>query len=352
MDIRENSPSVSALRRAVPPELQPEWDGEVLRISDGWDSWALRPVWVGEGLPADAKRARSEIEHDLEGLATVTPVVTARRISPGAREVLEEQQLSWADASGRAQIVIPRRLYITRLEPIRADAGRAFKWSAAADAVAETLLAWRAREGAGGGGEIEQVAVVAETAGVSVAHTARVLRHFDEQRYTAKTGAERGRSATRQFRDPGRMLSDWAGHYMAGPGQGAIVGFHVPWRDSEQSLSVLAEALADHDWALTAEAAADHIAPYLTSVPAVDLYVPEHQIFSAGSALSQHPEVTGVESGGRIRMHAADAHVFRLTENVKGFRTASRVRVYADLLRQRGRAAEAAEHLRQATIGF
>lgn len=352
METREKSASVSALLRAIPQELHPTWDEGVVRVSYDGREWMLRPVWCGEGLPADAKRARDEIAHGGGARSNAIPVVTARRVSPGAREILDSQNLSWADTSGRAEIVIPGRVYIARFEPIRADAGRAFRWTAAADAIAETLLTWRTQQGGGEAMTVDKVAVIAEAADVSVAHAARVLRHFDEQGYTAKTGAERGSSASREFRDPGRMLSDWAGHYAASGEPGRVIEFHVPWRDPEESISMLLEILRGQDWALTGEAAADRIAPHLTSVPTVDVYVPERQLSAARVRLSQHPDVTEVESGGRIRIHQADPFVVKLAQDVRGVRTVAPVRVYADLLRARGRSAEAGEYLREMAIGF
>ena len=353
MEVRENTASVSALLRAIPAELKPEWDGQVVRIRHEGREPAFRPLWIGEGLPADARRAVDELVHSAsERTDDIIPVVTARRVSPGAREILEDSQLSWADASGRARIVVPGSFYIARLEQIRADAGRIFKWSAAADAIAETLLGWRVEYSERGPMPIEQVGVIAKSADVSVAHTARVLRHFDEQRYTAKTGAERGTSASREFRDPGRMLSDWAAHYAATPRSGADIEFHVPWREPQQSIDALTRSLDGREWALTGDAAADRIAPYLTSVPTVDLYVPAGELEPARARLSQHPEFREVESGGRIRLYVADPYVFRLTREARDVRTVSPVRVYADLLRGRGRSAEAGEYLRETVIGF
>lgn len=349
---REKDPPVAALLRAMPSELRPEWDGEVVRIAREGESWDFLPVWVGEGLPADARRALEEIDHHAGTQSSIVPVVVARRVSPGAREILESQQISWADASGRAHVVVPGRIYITRIEPIRADAGRNFKWSASADAIAETLLTSRVRVRGSAPVTLDRVTVIADATDVSVAHAARVLRHFDEQGYTAKTGAERGRSATREFREPGRMLSDWAGHYAAGSGSRKPIEFHVPWRETERSLSLLDGVFARQAWALTGEVAADRIAPYLTSVPSVDFYVLDKEQSAVRERLLQHPEVTEVGSGGRIRMHLAESYVLRLADEVDGLRIASPVRVYADLLRGRGRSAEAGEHLREVAIGF
>jgi hypothetical protein len=98
--------------------------------------------------------------------------------------------------------------------------------------------------------------------------------------------------------------------------------------------------------------AADRIAPYLTSVPTVDIYVPMGALSHAVDELALHPEVVEVESGGRVRVHPADPYLFRLTQELSGVRTVSPVRVYADLLRGRGRSREAGEYLREVAIGF
>lgn len=349
MRSRENQ-AVNTVLRAIPPDFKAEGGVDAVRVSRGTNVWILQPVWAGEGLPADVRRV-SRMLSQATTAATAIPVITARRMSQGAREILGEERLSWADASGRAQIVVPGEVYITRLDPIPADAGRLFSWSAAAHAVAETLLTWRVRRGGGAQDSIGRVATIADAAGVSVPHAARVLRQFDEQGYTAKTGAERGSSAARELRDPGRMLSDWAGHYAISSSAPAAE-FHVPWREHEQTFSTLAASLAILDWALTGIAAADRLAPYLTSVPTVDVYVSFDALQEARRHLSSQSDVVEVEHGGRIRIFTESEYLFRLSDDQQALPVASPIRVYGDLLRQRGRAAEAAEYLRETAIGF
>lgn len=346
----EINPAGDVLLRAIPSDLRPEPDAGTVRISRGSDTWVFRPVWAGEGLPADVRRARGMVDGSPLRPPGI-PVITARRMSPGAREILSQAQLSWADASGRAQIVVPNEVYITRLDPIPVDVGRPFKWSAAADAVAETLLTWRVRRGPDAQEPLERPAEIAETAGVSIPHVARVLRQFDEQRYTAKIGAERGSSAGRELRDPGRMLSDWAGHH-AGSSPRPTAEFHVPWREHQRSLSMFTESFSDVRWAVTGVAAADRTAPYLTSVPTVDVYVSSSTLPDALRLLSSQDDVTPVDQGGRIRVFSGNEFIFRLADQEDGLSVASPVRVYSDLLRYGGRTAEAAEYLREAAIGF
>lgn len=349
MASRENQ-AVEVLLRVLPPEFHAEVRAETVQITFGPKSWTLQPIWAGEGLPADIRRVRNAVVHGFSG-GSALPVIAARRMSPGARELLGESQLSWIDASGRASIVIPGEVYLARFDPVPADAGRSFTWSGAAQAVAETLLTWRVHQRDDVPDSIGRVGVIAEAAGVSVAHAARVLRQFDEQGYTAKTGAERGSTAARELRDPGRMLSDWAGQY-AQTNTAPAAEFYVPWRDHDQTLSLLAPSLGELDWALTGAAAAERIAPHLTSVPTVDMYVSFRVLAEIRRRLSSHDDVREVERGGRVRIFTADEYLFGLANDQGGLRLASPVRVYADLLRERGRSADAAEYMREVAFEF
>jgi len=148
-------------------------------------------------------------------------------MSPGARQLLEVEQISWADSAGRAEIAIPGEVYITRLPPVAGDAGRPLRWSGAAAMVAEWVLSRAARLPADECSGVERGNAIAESTGLSMAHVARVLRQFDEQQYTIKTGAERGSSTTRELRDTGRLLSDWAAHHVW-LGTGHVSEFTVP----------------------------------------------------------------------------------------------------------------------------
>ncbi|WP_251447811.1 hypothetical protein [Microbacterium sp. USTB-Y] len=349
MALREN-PAVAALLRVLPPEFHVQVHQDTVQISLGPNSWTLQPIWVGEGLPADIRRARNDVAHALTGVGGL-PVIAARRMSSGARELLGESQFSWVDASGRARIVIPGELYLTRLDPVPVDAGRLFTWSGAAQAVAETLLTWRVQQSDRALESIERVGAIAEAAEVSVAHAARILRQFDEQGYTAKTGAERGSTAMRELRDPGRMLSDWAGYYALANVVPAAE-FHVPWRDHDQTFPVLASSLDGLNWAMTGAAAAERIAPHLTTVPVVDMLVSFNDLTEVRRRLTSKDDVREVERGGRVRAFTADEYLFGLVNEEDGLRVASPVRVYGDLLRERGRSVDAAEYLREVAIGF
>lgn len=346
--------AMAALLRVLPEELHPEADGTLVTALLGDESWRFLPIWIGEGLPADARRSQAIVLERIALYPDAVPVVVANRVSPGAQELLRENHLSWADRRGRARIHAPQGLFVSRFDPVSPDVGRAFRWSNAADAVAETLLTWAALRNAHDASRIDRVGDIAAATDLSLAHTATVLRRFDDLGYTAKTGAERGTAASREFRDPGRMLSDWAAHAAAGGG-GQTMELHVPWRETDQSLKTIHEALDGMTWAVTGTVAADLIAPFLTSITEVELYVSDDDADRARRLLLDRGDLTEVESGGRVRVRTAAPRVLRLAREiheVQGVHIVSPVRVYADLLRRGGRSAEAAEHLREVVIGF
>src|SRR5690606_37052107 len=111
--IREN-PGVRVLINVLPPELGAEPSGDHVRILHHGQARLLRPFWVGEGFPIDVRRAMGEMSPESNG---TTPVITARRLSPGAVEILNRARMSWADAAGYAQIHDPAGVYLARLKP-------------------------------------------------------------------------------------------------------------------------------------------------------------------------------------------------------------------------------------------
>gem|GEM_PF-4382991 len=101
------------------------------------------------------------------------------------------------------------------------------------------------------------------------------------------------------------MLSDWAGHYISAGGPGEGVQFHVPWRDAEQSISLLSETFTDIEWAATSEVAADRIEPYLSSLPTREAYLPRRIFTEASARLADHDDAREVEAADQLR----EAHI-------------------------------------------
>jgi len=99
-------------------------------------------------------------------------------------------------------------------------------------------------------------------------------------------------------------------------------------------------------WAVTGAAAADLIAPHLTSVSTVDMYASEDELREVMRVLKEQSDFAEVPQGGRVRLFTERPQLFELATEREGVGVMSPVRVYANLLREGGRATEAAEYLR------
>jgi hypothetical protein len=346
---RENL-AVAIVHNVLPASLHPHSQGGRVRVEIADKALWLLPVWVGEGFPADVRRGLQEYR---ESGSSDIPVITGRKISKGSRQLLEIERASWADADGYAEIYATPGIHISRLEHARRVSEKTMTWSPSVAATAEVILQRQWRRGPSEDGlRVERATRVSDFTGLSYAQTSKILSTFDEQGYTTKVGPERGPTATREFRDPGRLLSDWAGYYTRTSGPGAAIQFHVPWRSSDRSLEAVHAAMGDTKWAISGTAAAARISPYLTELPDVMLYVNRDQIEHARQSLANNEDITEVETGGRIHLYAANPYLLTLSNALGYYWIAPAVRVYGDLLRLRGRAGEAADFLRETTLGI
>ncbi len=103
-------------------------------------------------------------------------------------------------------------------------------------------------------------------------------------------------------------------------------------------------------WAVTGWAAAEHLAPLATAVPAPQVYVEERALRGPLTLAMRDSPVAEVDSGGRIEFRSADQHLLGLAVRRDGLSLASAPRVFADLQALGGRGDEAAMHLREEVI--
>lgn len=352
--LRGGNPGIAVLRNVIPSALSAEVQGDRVKLSTGSPPIDLRPQWVGEGYPADVVRGLAAAGGEAPTRSTV---VTARQFSPGAIRMLTDLGLSWADAQGNASISVPPGLFISTVRP-RALARRAtatMTWSPSMDAVAEYVLCRAAQAPSrltpvwNG---VDRVARIADVTGVSRGQVAKVLVAFDAAGYTEKFGPERGPTATRELRDRGRLLSDWAAHRAKVPETGNRAELHLLSRAPEDWTSLARQRLTELPWAVSGWVGAHMVAPFATAIPDMVLYVQQDTFDEALARLGDDERVSKVERGGRIHLRSAAPHVFSFTSGVESVKVVSPVRVYADMLRVGGRAFDAADHLRDVAIGF
>jgi hypothetical protein len=342
------------LKRAAGPSVTvADLPGGRLLVSHGSARAKLAPVWAGEGYPRDVQDALAAMDRrgTQEG---ETPVIVAQRMSPGARAALEALDMAWLDASGSCRIDIPPGLLVVvEMPPVPAPSalGASLRWAEAPGAIAEYLLGRVAGEEPDRTATLPSVVEIHDALGVSATLVSRTLRMFDTEGWTRKLGPERGPGSSRELVEPGGLLSSWATWHRTN--RRGTIGAHKLIRDSDLFLDdELPVAWEGTWWAVTGAAALERRAPFLTSLPALDLYV-HAAVFSDDEAVDELLDRAGlrrVDSGARVRIHSADRYLPKLIP--PGTRQVGDVRLYGDLLRFGVRGLDAAEHLRETRIGF
>lgn len=318
------------------------WGGRQLRIA---------PVWVGQGFPRDLERA-------LYGADAGTHsdlVFAAQEFSTGARRLLTERNLNWADEAGNASIALPGGIYISReaaRKPSQRD--RSEGWTPAIATVAETILSAHLRAGersTTGENPLSPVSTIAQVGHLSPGRVSEILRRFDETGYTKKTGPRRGPGSVRRVADSTRMLSDWAAWHRNAPSE--VTGMHTLWGSPHEFVTrKIAPVLGKREWAVTGWLAADLLAPFATEVPTISVYVERGVYDNELEPIADQLGLRRVESGHRVFFIRAEPHVLEASEEEGEIKIVSPIRLYGDLLRQQGRGEDAAEHLRSTIIGW
>lgn len=288
----------------------------------------LEIKWVGEGSLGDARRA-------IAGNNGRPDIVVARRLSPGAREVLSKAGIGWVDETGAAEIALGS-IIVSRTGRAPEPAPKAKRWTSSVIAVAEALLC-EAKP---------TVAATVAATGLSVGSCTQALRVLTDLDLL-EAPARRGRGSARRVSDPDRLLEAYASAVERTPASISLqIG--VTWRDPVAGLEETGRKWdrAKIGWAATGAAAASVIAPFLTTVTTTDVYVDSDSIVgleAAAAAVNLRP----IE-GGRLTLRPFPTVAVReLAVEAGGLRVAPWPRVYVDLRRSGVRGEEAAEHLRE-----
>lgn len=287
---------------------------------------SLTIKWIGEGRLGDARRILSQPRARPD-------IVVARRMSPGARQVLSEAGIGWVDETGAAEIAVGSVIVSRTGKPPEPDAGIK-RWSPAVMAVAEALLC----------GVKATVSDTQSATGLSAGSCTNALSFLSNQGLLAAS-AKRGRSSGRRIKDENELLSTYAAAIEALPLPPALeVG--VTWRDAVTGLIEAGKrwSKANVAWAATGAVAASVMAPYLTAVTHAAAYVDADSIVGLESVAGE----AGLKpiEGGRLTLRPfPTAAVRALSKMADGLHVAPWPRVYADLLNEGVRGEEAAEHL-------
>jgi len=317
------------------------------------------PLWAGEGWPTDVERIRRS---DAWTAATHVglPIVVARRLSDTVRTSLRRDGVPWADETGHARLDLPGLLIVLddRAPIVRDRRVSEVKWSPGSGLIAEAILEIHARRWDDAEPRImPKIASIADATGLSAPFISRTLQAFDAQGWTSKRGPERGRTTTRTLLDPSSMLSSWAGWYARSRPE--PIGAHGLIRDADEWLDTVATTWPAGSWAATGGVVLDRRAPFLTALPAVDLYLAEDVCIDPTQLTDylQSVSLRRVETGPRVRITPASRAALRLFSRGPDWRPdrpeVGNIRLYGDLLAARDvRGEEAADHLRGVGIRF
>jgi hypothetical protein len=99
-------------------------------------------------------------------------------------------------------------------------------------------------------------------------------------------------------------------------------------------------------WAVTGALASTLLAPYLTAITVIELYV-DADLFATPQRVEQLVEGRIVDKGHRVEIRELPTPVSSRGPTIEDVHVALPARVYADLVATGGRSAEAANHLRE-----
>ncbi len=283
-----------------------------------------------------------QLVHYVKAHPGIPLVLVAEETTTEARTILRDNRIGVIDGLGNAHVELPGMLiHLEGRAPVRRlpSATATARLRGRAGMLAQALLldparAWRIQDLAQAG-----------RASTGLAH--RVLTRLQREGVVIAQGA--GPNRLRRVTDPTALLDLWAEEQAERPLRtpGYLLG-QTPQQVMERLGSGLGKA--GIDYALTGAAGATLVAPLVTAVPVVDVWVaaraaPEDLYRAAGAeAVAQGQNVVFLQS--------KDDTPLEFREQRKDLWVVNRFRLYSDLLADPRRGREQARHLREEVIGF
>lgn len=267
-------------------------------------------------------------------------LVLAERSAAKARDRLRNAKIGYLDGQGNANLRFPGIFVHTQATDRTPAPKVATRLSGKAGVVAQALLLEPHRTWS--------VTELARVAGVSMGLTHRVLSRLEAEHILRVEGA--GPAKRRKLANGPALLDLWAEEEKT-RGERAVYGYSFatsPWELMAEISGTLDDESTLH--AVTGAAATDLLAPILTAVRIVHLWV--------GGAVNvplfmQAARIEEVTSGHNIVVkQAADDTPCVFRRKHQNVWLANPIRIYLDLLGDPQRGKEQAEHLRKEVIGL
>lgn len=297
------------------------------------------PIAVEFKRRANAATARQLVDQ-ADTLADTPLLMVAGETTAEARAILEAHGIGVIDGLGNAHLELPGLLFhLEGNRPRRRATGpiTPIRLRGKAGIAAQALLLQPDRNW--------KVQDLAKEAGVATGLAHRVLARLEEEGVVAAEGS--GPQRVRRVTNRAALLDLWAEEQLERPRR--TLG-HLLAQTPQQLIQQLGTNLgrAGIDYALTGAAAANLVAPFVTAVPVVEVWVAEtaapEQLGAAAGPVTEGQNVVFLQGKDDAPL------VFR--EQRQNLWLANRFRLYADLQRDPRRGREQANHLREQVIGF
>jgi hypothetical protein len=192
------------------------------------------------------------------------------------------------------------------------------------------------------------VEAVEAATGLSRGASANALSRFEAKGRIGRPGPKRGLRSARQILDVGAFIDDYASAAADFRRKQRVRRLHRLMADPlyvlEGEMGPVLRSIGA-TWAVTGGAASMLLAPYLSEVGVLELYVdPDH--FNRPD-LPRYLESREVAKGQVIELRELPTPMSVRGPEIKGVQVALPARVYADLNAAGGRFAEAGQHLRE-----
>lgn len=270
------------------------------------------------------------------------PLLVAESISPGAKELLRSERVGYYDSGGSLYLPAPGAYhYIDKPPPkILAKSVRALFTGRRAQ-VLHVLLAHHQNWFG--------VTELARQAMVSPATVSQVLTELERFDWLAVRGQGPGKA--RHLREPAALLDTWA-RQLAVIRPPTLRRYYVPGTKVDTLAARIGQVFDAHDvgYAISHEAAAQHYAPFLSSVSQLRVRVLIGA--NADAAIGELGARVVGEGANLAFIEAKSPGELLFRARVGSLWLANPIQIYLDLLCGEGRSREMAEHFRKERIDF